>query len=133
MPIKPDAQSTAAELLGAWRAAGRDTVAAQAAARIAELALSASAAAEEAAGEVEAAAKAALESVEKARSAASKAKAAAARAAEAADLALASAAGDKVRANHDVEVAEEAETKARDAFHAKEDVAFRDAERDGET
>ena len=35
-------------------------------------------------------------------------------------LALATAEGDKVRANHDVEVAEHAETDARDRFHVAE-------------
>ena len=122
MPDQPESKSTA-ELLADWRAAGRDTVAARAAAHVAALALGAAAAADEAATEVEVAAQAALESVEKARYAASKARQAANQASEAAQLILEGAKGDKVRANHDVEVAESAETDARDAFHRGENEA----------
>ena len=123
MTDQPKHASSAAELLAEWRAAERDMVAAQGAARIAELALTASALAEEAANEVEAASAAALEAVERAREAASRDRAAATQAAEAAQLALATAEGDKVRANHDVDVAEQAETEARDRYHVAEDEA----------
>ena len=124
MPRTSDRPKTAAEMLAEWRAAGRDTVAARAAASVAALALKAAAAAEEAATEVEAAAEAAVEAVERARAAASRARAAAGQAAEASSLALASARGDKVRANHDVEEADLAESEARDAFHQVEGAAF---------
>ena len=113
-------------LLADWRAAGRDTVAAHAAAQVSALALEAATAAGEAASEVERAARAALEAVEKARTAAAHARDGALAAAAAAQLILQSAQGDKVRSNHDVEVAEEAETRARDAFHAAEDRARKD-------
>jgi hypothetical protein len=108
---------TAAELLAGWRAAERDTIAATSTSKVAALALEAATAAEEAAEEVEAAASAASEAVERARSAAVRARKAAAQAAEAAHMALATAEGDKVRANHELEKAEEAETAARDRFH----------------
>jgi hypothetical protein len=124
VPSNPDRPKTAAELLAAWRAAGRDSVAARAAAGVAELALKAAAAAEEAATEVEAAAEAAVEAVQRARAAATRARAAALQAAEASSLALESARGDKVRANHDVEEADVAESGARDAFHEAEGEAF---------
>jgi hypothetical protein len=120
-------------LLADWRAAGRDTVAARAAARVAGLALEAATAAEEAANEVEAAARGALDAVDKARSAALRAKAAAGQAAEAAQFLLEGAKGDKVRANHDVQVAEAAEGFARDAFHEVEEDAMDDAKREGYT
>ena len=120
MPGESDAAKSTAELLAEWRAAGRDSVAARAAAHVAQLALGAVTAAEEAANEVEAAAKAALESVDKARFAAAKARRAALQAADAAALLLTEAQGDKVRANHDVDIAERAEADARDAFHTAE-------------
>ena len=121
MSDDPTRHKSTAELLAEWRAAGRDTVAAKAAARIAGLALEAAAAADEAATEVEAAANAALEAVKKARGAADKARKSAKQAAEAAAIVLAGAEGDKVRANHDVETTEHAEADARDAFHHAED------------
>jgi hypothetical protein len=127
--VSEQPKESAAELLAEWRAAGRDTVAAHAAAKVAELALEAATAAEEAANEVEAAAKIAHEAIEKARSAAGRAREAAAHAAEAAHLAIGSAVEDKAHANHDVEVAEQAETEARDAFHRGENAAFDKAER----
>jgi hypothetical protein len=115
---------SAAELLADWRAAERDTVAAGSTAKIAALALQAATAAEEAAEEVEAAANAAAEAVERARGAALKARGAAIQAAEAANLALATAEGDKVRANHQLEEAEQAEEAAADRFHAAQDKGF---------
>ena len=113
----PEHHKSAAELLADWRAAGRDTAAAHAAASVAELALKAAAAAEEAAVEVEAAAQAARDAVERAMGAAARAKRAASEAAESASVYLAGAEADKVRANHVSEVAEEAEAAARDRFH----------------
>jgi hypothetical protein len=118
----PNDHESLADSLADWRSAERDTVAARSAARVAELALAAAVAAEEAAVEVEAAAASASEAVSRARSAAVRARQAAAQAAEAANLSLTGAQGDKARANHDVEVAEQAEETARDRFH--------DAERD---
>ena len=120
-----ETHESAAELLADWRSAGRDTVAARAAATIATLALAAATAAEEAAEEVEAAAGAAQEAVERAKAAALRARAAASQAAEAARLALATAGGDKEKANHDVEAAEQAEGEARDRFHDAENRGFK--------
>ncbi|HUG30241.1 MAG TPA: hypothetical protein VMQ65_07015 [Candidatus Limnocylindria bacterium] len=88
------------------------------------MALAAATAAEEAANEVDAAAKATLEAVEKARNAANKAKALATQAADAATLLIGEAGIDKAKANHDVDIAEDAESDARDAFHKAEDKAF---------
>lgn len=120
-PKKPD---TTADLLAGWRSAERDSVAARDAAHIATLALVAAEAAEEAATEVEAAADAAAEAVEKARAATARASRAASEAAEAAKTALSSAQGDKVRANHVVVEAEQAEGEARDRFHHAESDAY---------
>lgn len=124
MPEESHPRETASELLAIWRAAGRDTVAARAAAAVAKMALAAATAAQEAADEVEVAAEAATEAAERARGAAAKAKSAAAQAAEAAQLALQTAQGDKVRANHDVEIADGAEAEAREAFHDAEAEGF---------
>jgi hypothetical protein len=105
----------AAELLGDWRAAGRDTVAAKAAAEVASLALEVAKGAEEAAAEAEVAANAAAEAVH--LQAATSAKRAAASASEAAHHILSTATGDKVRANHAIGEAEEAEEEAGERFH----------------
>ncbi len=113
-----------AEALAEWRAAGRDTVAARAAARIAGLALDAARAAEEAANETETAVKAAAAAVDKALQAATSARKAALSAAEAARILLAGAEGDKLRANHEAEASEQAEATARDHFHDVEDRAI---------
>jgi hypothetical protein len=115
---------SAAELLGDWRAAGRDTVAAEAAATVATLAVRAGAAAEEAAMEAEAAAEAAMDAAVRAKDAAERAKNAAARAAEAAQMAAVAAEGDKARAVQTVVTAETAEDKARDRFHDAEGKGF---------
>jgi hypothetical protein len=114
----------AAELLSKWRAAGRDTVAAQSAAEVAGLALAAARAAEEAAVETEGAAQSAAEAVERALNAAAKAKKAAAAAARAAHILIAGAEGDKVRANHDVDVAQTAEDEAGKEFKQARDRGF---------
>ena len=111
----------AAELLVGWRAAERDTAAAKTAADIAALALAAAHAAEEAAAETEAAAKASAEAVERASRAAGLARTAANSAAHAARLLTVGAEGDKARANHDVEIAEQAERSARERFHKGRD------------
>lgn len=110
----------ASELLADWRAAGRDTAAAKAASEVASLALEAAKAADEAASETEAAASAAASAVDQALKAAASAKRAAEHAANAARILLASAEGDKVRADHDLEVAKEAEDKSRQGFHDSE-------------
>ena len=117
MTEDPQGEKSTAERLAAWRATERDTVAAHAAAEVADLALTAATAAEEAAAEVEAAAMKAAEAVELAKVSVAKARMAATRAAEAATLALASAQGDKVRADLAVEHAEWAEETARHAYH----------------
>jgi hypothetical protein len=114
----------AAELLGNWRAAERDTFAARSAVEVAKLALIAAKAAEEAAIETEAAAKASAEAVERAMQAASRAKRAAQEAAEAARILNAGAQGDKARANHVLEAAESTEQGARDQFHHAQDRGF---------
>jgi len=115
---------SAAELLGDWRAAERDTAAAKSAASVAALALRAASAAGEAALEAEAAVKAALDAAERAQIAADRAKHAATQAAEAAHLLATSAESDQARANHAVVEAESAETDARDRFHEAEGRGF---------
>ena len=110
----------AADLLADWRAAGRDTAAAEAASEVANLALEAATAAEEAASETEVAAMAAASAVDQALKAAASAKRAAERAAYAARILLATAEGDKVRATHDLEAAKEAEDRTRREFHDSE-------------
>jgi uncharacterized protein involved in type VI secretion and phage assembly len=124
MANTPKTRSTAAELLADWRAAGRDAVAARAAAKIAAMALEAASSAEEAAAEVETAARAALMAVESARALAAKARHAASEAALAAAAMLEQAGGDKVRANHDVDIADQAEKEAAEAFHSAETEGF---------
>jgi hypothetical protein len=118
--VKDQHLHKAAELLAEWRAAGRDTAAAEAASEVARLALEAAQAADEAASETEAAASAAAAAVDQALKAAASAKRAAEHAANAAHILLASAEGDKVRANHDLEAAREAESKTRQEFHDSE-------------
>ncbi len=124
MPEGREGKKSAAELLAEWRAAGRDVVAARAAARVAELALVAAAEAESAAAEVEQAAKAALQAVDKALAAAARATAAASEAAVAAHSTLETAQADKLEANHGVGVAEQAEQKAEQSFHDAERKGF---------
>ena len=114
----------AAELLGDWRAAARDTVAAKAAKHVAELALAAATLAEEAARETEEAARAAFDASTRAQQAAERAKRAAMQAAEAAQLAFSTAEGDDARAGAQVVKAEQAETSARDHYHQAEDRGF---------
>jgi hypothetical protein len=121
-PKPPPEHHSAAKLLGNWRAAERDTIAARGAATVAQLALAAAHAAEDAANETEEAAKAAIEVATQAKGAVEHARKAAAAAAEASQLAMAGAEGDAARADEEVQRANKAETVARDAFH--------DAERD---
>jgi hypothetical protein len=118
--MKNERGHKAGELLADWRAAGRDTAAAEAASEVATLALEAAKAADGAASETEAAATAAASAVDQALKAAASAKRAAEHAANAARILLASAEGDKVRANHDLEVAKEAEDRTRKEFHDSE-------------
>jgi hypothetical protein len=84
------------------------------------LAIEAAKAADGAAAETEAAASAAAPAVDQALKAAARAKRAAEHAANAARILPASAEGDKVRANHDLEAAKEAEDKTRQEFHDSE-------------
>ncbi len=114
---KRAAHHSAAELLGDWRAAERDTAASKTAATIAALALKTATAAEAAAAATEAAADAAQEAAERAKSASDRAKEAAKHTAEAARLLSAIAIGDKVEANHAVDEAQEAETAAKDRYN----------------
>lgn len=114
----------AADLLSKWRAAERDTIAAKEAAQVASLAHRAATAAETSAVETEEAAVSAAEVVDLARVGAMKARKAASAAAAAAHMAIASAEGDKVRAALDVEVAQAAEDKAREAFRAAQQRGF---------
>lgn len=115
---------SAAELLGDWRAAERDTAAAKSAASMAALALRAASAAREAATETEAAVEAALAAAERAKIAAERARTAATEAAEAALLLATRAEADETRANDAVVDAESAETVARDRFHEAEGKGF---------
>lgn len=119
-----DPRHSAAELLGDWRAAQRDTVAARAAASVAALAEAAAAAAQEAAQETEAAAAAAMEAATRAKLAADRAKQAAAHAAEAALILTSTAEGDRAQADQAIAKAEEAENDARARFHADEKKGF---------
>lgn len=115
---------SAAELLGDWRAAERDSVAARAAASVAALAVASSAAAEAAAVETEQAASAATEAATGAKLAAEQATRLAGRAAETALLMAVTADGDKARADLAISEADTAETEARDRFHADEKLGF---------
>ena len=124
MEQDPDLPHSAAELLANWRGAKRDTVAAEAAAEVARLALEAAMASDEAAAETEVAAQAAADAVAQALKAAASAKNAAAHAARAAQILLASAEGDQVRADHDVEEAQDAEADAGKRFHNAEEHGF---------
>jgi chromosome segregation protein len=108
---------SAAELLGDWRAAERDTVAARTAAQVAALAVAAADAAEQAAAETEVAAQAAMDAAVRAKGAAEHAKEAAARAAQAAQLADTNVETELARAARAVTSAELAEEQARDRFH----------------
>jgi hypothetical protein len=122
---KPEKKrDSAAELLGDWRAAGRDTVAARTAASVASLAVAAALAAEEAALEADSAARAAMDAATRAKDAAGAAKRAAAHAAEAGQIAAATSEGDKARADQAVGTAELAEEAARDRFHEAQEEGF---------
>lgn len=121
---QPKIHSTAAELLADWRSAGRDTVAAHAAEKVAEMALVAAVHAEEAANEVEVAVGAAMEAVGRAQSAASRARVAALQAAEAAHSTLTTAEGDRARAGQDVQEAEAAEAEAQERYRGASEKGF---------
>lgn len=124
MDKDPDVPHSAAELLAQWRGAKRDSAAATTAAEVATLALEAAQAADEAASETEVAALAAAGAVKQALLAASSAKRAVAHAARAAQILLAFAEGDKARAKHDVEEAQDAEEAAGKRFHTAEQRGF---------
>ena len=120
----PKKHTSAADLLADWRSAGRDTAAAHAAEKVAEMALIAAAHAEEAADEVAIAAAAALEAVDRAQIAANRARAAALQAGEAAHLALSAAEGDRVRASEDAQDAEAAEAEAQERYRGASEKGF---------
>jgi hypothetical protein len=106
----------AAELLGDWRSAERDTVAAKSALAVARLALKAAYSAEAAVRDAEEAVQASMGAAIRARDAADRAKKAASQAAEAAQLAAITAKGDLVRAKQAVGQSEADEAKARGRF-----------------
>jgi hypothetical protein len=115
---KKDDHAAAADLRGDWRAAQRDTVAAKTAASVAAQAVAAAAGAEEAAQETEEAAGVATEAATRAKLAAERAKKTAGQAVESALLMAITAEGDQARADQATSLAEAAETKARERFHA---------------
>jgi chromosome segregation protein len=114
---KKEKPTTAADLLAEWRAAGRDTVAAQNAVAVSKRALEVADAAEQAARETHEAADAAKQAAERAREAAAQARRSASLAAESAQLAHASAQGDAARADQVLQAAEIAEATARARFN----------------
>jgi hypothetical protein len=122
--VEPKKHTTAAELLADWRSAGRDTAAAHAAEKVAEMALIAAVHAEEAANEVQVAAAAALEAVERAQTAANRARAAALQAGEAAHLTLTTAEGDRARAGQSVQEAKAAEAEAQERYRGASEKGF---------
>ena len=121
---KERGNGTAAELLADWRAAGRDTAAAKAAAEVADLAVVTARTANEAASEAEVAANVTAEAAQRALEASASAKRAAASVSDAAQQFLSIAEGDKVRADHAVEQAEAAEKDAGDRFHEAQQRGF---------
>jgi hypothetical protein len=110
-------KGSASRLLGDWRAAERDTVAARESADTAALAASAAETASRAADETAEASRLALE-------AATRAERAARETADAARILSTTAAADKLAATTGVESAEAAESAARDAFHTAQDAGF---------
>lgn len=121
---KEPGNGTAAELIADWRAAGRDTAAAKAAAEVADLALVTARTANQAASEAEVAAHMTAEAAQRALEASTSAKRAAVGASEAAQHFLSIAEGDKVRADYVVEEAEAAEEEAGDRFHKAQQRGF---------
>ena len=119
-----DDQTSAAKLLGDWRAAGRDTIAARDAASVAAAAIATARAAEDAAVAAEEAAHGAMDAVNRAKEAAALARKAADQASQAAVMLTASSEGDQARANQAVTVAEKAEAEAATRFHAAEGKGF---------
>jgi len=116
------------ELRIEWRAAEHDTLAAQTAATVAELAVAAASAAAAAAMESQAAARAAIDASDRARAAAESARQAATAAAEVAQGATIAAEGDHARADRVVESTEAAETEARERFQAAQQLRSTPAE-----
>jgi len=114
---KKSGSGRAAALLGDWRAAERDRAAAVSAAEVALRALAAAQAAEEAASQSDESARAAESAVRLAMQAAENARKAALAAKDLATILSGTAEGDKLRANHAVEVADEALQQAADVFH----------------
>ena len=108
---------TAAELLGDWRAAERDAVAARDTAGVAELAASAAEEARVAATETSEAARLSSE-------AATRAQQSARRTSDAAEITAQAAKGDLTNAREALRVAGEAETAAADRYHEAEREGF---------
>ena len=121
---KEGEHSSASELLADWRSAERDSVAAHEAASVAARAVTSAAAAEGAAVEAESAAREARDAAFRAKEAADRAKTAATQASEAAQLAATRTEGDQALADQAVVAADDAESKARDRFHAAEKDGF---------
>ena len=116
-------QGSAARLLGDWRAAERDTVAARESAEVATLAATAAQTAERAATETAESARLALE-------AATRAERAARETADAARIVASSTAADKVAADEGVTLAVADEADARDRFHEAQEAGFPKADTD---
>lgn len=116
--------SSASELLADWRSAERDSVAAHEAASVAARAVTSAATAEEAAVEAESAAREARDAAVRAKEAADRAKTAATQASEAAQLAATRTEGDQARADQTVIDTDDAESEARDRFHAAQKEGF---------
>jgi hypothetical protein len=114
---KPLQKRSAANLLGDWRAAERDSVAARDSAEVATLAATAADTAARAAEETAEAARLALE-------AATRAERAARETADAARILSRTATADKAGADEAVARAEAAEAHARDAFRTAQDAGF---------
>lgn len=114
----------ASELLGDWRVAERDVVAARTAQEVAARALDAAKVAEEAAAESQKAAQAAVVAAERAQQAADLARQVATEVAEAAATEAAGEERSKSKTNHVLEEAESAESAARDRYHEAEAKGF---------
>ena len=115
---------SAADLLGDWRAAERDTVAATAALSVAELALAAALATKQSAAETDRSAQAAVALAKEAQQAAEQAAAATTQASETAIMLAAKAGDEQIQAAAALAAATAAEDLARDRFHEAEKKGF---------
>jgi hypothetical protein len=116
--------NSASELLADWRSAERDSVAAHEAASVAARAVTSAAAAEAAAVEAETAAREARDAAVRAKEAADRAKTAATQASDAAQLAATRTEDEQAVADQTVVAADDAESEARDRFHAAQKDGF---------